>query len=132
MWSFAEQPIKLAITAFGGFVAFSTAAYNGATFVDSRYAHDADVTLIEMRLEQKILTDRSSQIQQRIWKIEDRYPDMSQAPETVQEEYRQLKRELYSLDQELNTVQQEYKQRNDPMPSRPYYDGPRRSAPSSR
>lgn len=94
----------------GGAATIIGALYGGGTFVDNRYAHQGDVQLISMRLEQKVLTDRASQIQQRIWKIEDRYgSDLKEAPETVKEEYRQLKMELNDLDHELNAVQQEYR-----------------------
>lgn len=84
--------------------------WGGASFVDTRYAHAPDVVKIEFRLEQKILTDRASQIQQRLWKIEDRYStDLFEAPAMVKEEYRQLKEELADLDNELTSIQQDYR-----------------------
>lgn len=84
--------------------------YGGATFVDHRYAHHESVVQIEFRLEQKILTDRSSRLQQRIWQIEDRYgPDLQDAPDTVREEYRRIQAELADLEQEITSVQDEYR-----------------------
>jgi hypothetical protein len=104
-----ELPTKVISFIGAGGTALAT-MWGGASFVDTRYAHAPDVVLIEMRLEQKILTDRSYQLQQRIWKIEDRYgSDLFEAPALVKEEHRQLKEELADVDQEIGVVQQEYK-----------------------
>ena len=87
------------------------ALYGAGSFVETRYAHSTDVVLVSMRLEQKILTDRASQLQQRLWKIEDRYGiDLHDAPETVKEEVRQIKEELADLDQEMQAQRQEFQQ----------------------
>lgn len=116
-----EWPTKVVSFMTAGGTALAT-LWGGASFVDTRYAHAPDVVRIEFRLEQKILADRSSQLQQRIWKIEDRYgPDLFEAPAMVKEEYRQLKEELADLDQELNAVQQEYKRQGSSSGSR-YYE----------
>jgi hypothetical protein len=102
--------------------------WGGASFVDHRYAHTEtvfemqdDVYLVGQRLEQKILTDRYTQLQQRAWKIEDRYGlGLAIAPETVKEEYRQIKAELASLTEEMDRVNSEFKQRG--APSSRYYE----------
>jgi hypothetical protein len=41
--------------------------------VETRYAHEADVEQIAMRLDDKIRRDRCFAIQQRIWALQDRY-----------------------------------------------------------
>jgi hypothetical protein len=104
-----ELPTKIISFIGAGGTALAT-LWGGASFVDTRYAHAPNVVLIEMRLEQKILTDRAAQLQQRVWKIEERYgTDLFEAPGTVREEYRQLKLELQDLGEEINAVQQEYR-----------------------
>lgn len=124
-----ELPTKVISFVTAGGTALAT-LWGGASFVDTRYAHQENVVLIEMRLEQKILTDRSNQLQQRIWKLEDRYgPDMFEAPGPLKEEYRQLKDEMADVDKEVSNVQQEYR-RQGSSGSR-YYERPN-AAKSSR
>jgi hypothetical protein len=101
--------------------------WGGATFVDDRYAHapavvevQGDVFLMGQRLENKILTDRVESLRQRAWKLEDRYPNMRDAPATVQEEYRQIQQDITKLDQELDGMQQEYGKSG--QPNRGYYE----------
>ena len=36
------------------------------------FAKDSDLVLVQLRLEQKILADERSQVQQRIWQLDDR------------------------------------------------------------
>jgi len=87
-------------------------------YVETTYAHQqlvesvqGDVFLVADRLEQKILTDRAAQLRQRSWLIEDRYGrDLRTAPETVKEEYRQIKAEMAALDHELSVITQDYRQ----------------------
>lgn len=59
-------------------------------FVDARFAKCADVQHIERRLEYKIENDQLIGMQQRIWSLDDRYPDISKAPVSVQEQRREL------------------------------------------
>lgn len=103
--------------------------YGGATFVDGRYVHvpdldmvevQGDVRLVSERLEQKILTDRYEGLEQRLWKIETRYPNLQQAPETVREEYNKLKQELSKLDRELDSISQNYSSSG--RPNQGYYE----------
>jgi hypothetical protein len=123
-----ENLIKL-----GGYITSAAAAigalYGGATFVDGRYVHApdpemaevrGDVLLIGQRLEQSILTDRYAALEQRLWIIEARYPDLRKAPETVQEEYHKLKSELSRLDRELDSISQNYSSMG--RPNSGYYE----------
>lgn len=113
MWTWNEAPFKIASAAVGAIALTVSSGYKAVSWHNDTFAERNDVVLVEMRLEQKILTDRSSQIQQRMWKIEDRYGlDLKDAPETVKEEYRQLQDELDDLDKELVVLQQEYRQMN--------------------
>lgn len=59
--------------------------------VDAHYAKQKYVEMIEQRLEQKIWSDRYYRIQERIWTLEDRYPDPTKMPPAVKEELRRLK-----------------------------------------
>jgi hypothetical protein len=123
-----ENLIKL-----GGYITSAAAAigalYGGATFVDGRYVHapdpemaevKSDVYLVGQRLEQAILTDRYDALEQRLYKIESRYPDVRHAPETVREEYQKLKQELSKLDRELDTISQNYSSAG--RPNSGYYE----------
>ena len=123
-----ENLIKL-----GSYIASAGAAigalYGGATFVDGRYVHapdpemaevKSDVYLVGQRLEQSILTDRYKDLEQRLYVIESRYPDLRHAPETVREEYQKLKGELSRLDRELDSISQGYSSSG--RPNKGYYD----------
>src|SRR3990167_6479475 len=115
-----ELPTKIVSMIGAAGTAIAT-FYGGATFVDHRYAHNDNLVMVEMRLEQKILTDRSVQLQQRLWKIEDRYgPDLFEAPAMVKEEHRQIQIELNDLNEEVNAVQQEYRKQG--LNSSRYYE----------
>jgi predicted nucleic acid-binding Zn-ribbon protein len=95
-------------------VAISTMA-GGVTFVDSRYAKSPQVELIQLRLEEKILTDREAAVQQRIWRVEDRYQTtLTNAPETVKEEYRQMQIDLSQIRHEIQAVMETYHQQGYP------------------
>ena len=49
------------------------------------------------RLDQKILADRQAMVQERIWRLEDRYGSIELMPLEVRDEYRRLKVELEEL-----------------------------------
>jgi len=69
--------------------------------IDSRYAKVGDmsevneyVQQVDKRLELKILKDRADAIQERMWKIEDRYGmDIAEMPDDKRDQYRKLKKE---------------------------------------
>jgi hypothetical protein len=95
----------------GGIGALVGTLYGGGNYVDTRYAHQDDVQLMSMRLDQKILADRAAQLQARRWTIEDRYGlDLAEAPDTVKEEYRRIREELDDLDQEMAAQRAEMRQ----------------------
>jgi len=63
------------------------------------FATNEHVSRVEQRLEQKIVQDRISFLQQRIWEIEDRFAkdgqfDINTVPLDIKNQYRQLKRDL--------------------------------------
>lgn len=76
---------------------------------DGRLAKAEDVNKsiqsISIRLEQKIQSDRLSNIQQRIWQYEDRYgTDCSKMPNNVRSEYRNLLKDKDAVKHELQVL----------------------------
>ena len=80
--------------------------YGGATWIDGKYAHQEDLQLVEMRMEQKIEIDAIKETQNRIWTLEDRYKDRTMPP-SVSEEYRQLKHDQDQSRYQLNGLQRQ-------------------------
>ena len=73
--------------------------YGGVNWIEHYYAHEDDVMLIEQRLDEKIQGDYYDRLQQRIWRLEDRYgPQAQKGPESVREEYRQLMNEKQQME----------------------------------
>ncbi len=91
--------------------------YSGVSFIDGRYAKmpeveqvRTDMTLTSLRLEEKILTDRVAAIQQRLWKIEDRYgEDLAGAPMSVKEEHRQMDLDIAEVHDKIKSVMDAYR-----------------------
>ena len=93
------------ISCIAGIVALITICFSVYFWFEGRYAHAGDmmrametIKKIEIRLDYKIIEDQLRSVQQRIYTIEDRYChdkskpcDESKMPQTVAEEYRQLK-----------------------------------------
>jgi hypothetical protein len=77
--------------------------------IDSRYAKIEQINevqsfaeLVDKRLELKILKDRADALQNRMWKLEDRYGmDVSKMPEGVRGQYRELKKEYDEIVEKL-------------------------------
>ena len=78
--------------------------YSGGSWVDSRYAHRADMELIEFRLDQKVVSDRVYQLREEIFQLERQYSNMSTAPPAVQDRYRRLQAELQDALREQDRV----------------------------
>lgn len=71
--------------------------------VEARYAKSAYVKQVEQRLDQKIVADRMDNIQDRIWKLEDRYGiSCENCPDVVNDEYRELEKEYNQLEDKIN------------------------------
>ena len=90
-------------------VGFSTMMGTAFT-IDSRYAKVGEmsevneyVQQVDERLELKILKDRADAIQERMWKIEDRYGmDVAEMPEDKRDQYRKLKKEYDEIMEKIN------------------------------
>lgn len=90
----------------GNFVLIMFTVIGGYIAVDNHYAKAAEVKKLELRIEQKIIMDRQDRVQERIWKFEDKYPDIEKAPVERKREYKQLQKENIELDESLNIIQQ--------------------------
>ena len=82
----------------------------GAMFaLDSRYAKTEEISTIkdyvqqiDKRLDIKILKDRANALQERMWKIEDRYGmEVAEMSEEVRDQYRELKKEYDEIMQKI-------------------------------
>tara|TARA_R100001244_G_scaffold119415_1_gene89055 strand:- start:592 stop:921 length:330 start_codon:yes stop_codon:yes gene_type:complete len=84
-----------------GIITLLGGALGTAFTIDSRYAKSEEIAIIkdyvqqvDKRLELKILKDRANALQERMWKIEDRYGmEIAKMTEEVREQYRELKKE---------------------------------------
>lgn len=108
--------------------------YGGGSWVDGRYHHADDATteyteamshvyLVEMRLEQKIQTDRLADLDERIYRFEQRYGaqlnrDDDPQFETVRGEYRKLLQERKYLEQQMKILDERIMQNSAPQPNR--------------
>ncbi len=61
--------------------------------LDGRWAKADHLAQLEQRLDQKIDMDRAKNLQERIWRLEDKYPDGDRPPE-IRKECRELHHEL--------------------------------------
>jgi len=124
----AEGYLKAISAGLGVLMAGGGGMYTAYQWHDSTYAqirmveeHRAELLLVEMRLDQKILNDRLNALQFRIWKMEERYgPQMNLAHEDRDEaaiaEYRALMMEKQELERQLGNIesrimQQQYQYR---------------------
>jgi hypothetical protein len=100
------------IVAVCGAIGFVITIGGAYVAVDSRYAKAEDVKQIDIRLEQKILADKSDILQERLWKMEDRYgyidvsKGTSNVPPEINDQYRRIRAEKQAVDQKLNIIHQ--------------------------
>ena len=67
----------------------------GLVTFEDRYAKDRELQLVAGRLDSKILSDRIHQIENRLWKLEEKYgPGCVNADPVVKEECQKLKQRL--------------------------------------
>ena len=70
---------------------------------DSRFAKSEKLAFVEKRLEQKIVQDQTSYLQEQLWRIEDRYRDKPKTDEVIDRE-RRLKKELQDAERQLEIL----------------------------
>jgi hypothetical protein len=84
-------------------------AFGAYFYIETNYAKAAEVAQVEQRLDYKIKSDQSKEIQQRIWQLDDRY-EKKAMPEAVKEEYRRIEEEKKQLDDEIKSLRQRRKE----------------------
>ena len=66
------------------------------------FAKNTDLQLVSERLDRKILQDRLYDLQERIWKYEDRYGrDCEKCDDVSKDEYRRLQQNLREIERQL-------------------------------
>ena len=86
------------VTAIGGIGA-------GLYALDTTYARHDVVSAIEQRLQQKIVSDRYLQLQQVLWRFQDRYgQNCERGDQAVREQCRVLFQQLQEAQQELEAI----------------------------
>lgn len=88
------KKLKLIIGILVGLLALA----GGLASFDARWAKASYVEQLALRLDQKIIEDRLDSVQERMWKLEDRYGiHKDQWPPEIRDEYRKLEREAERL-----------------------------------
>ena len=123
------EPMHKILSAVGMVGVAVSTMYGGMNWVEDRYARAPRVELLELRFEEKVLTDRAVAIQDRIWEIEDRYQDfLAVAPVSVKEEHRQMVADLAKVRQDIQAVMDGYHRKNYPATDDYYrYENSKRS-----
>jgi len=86
--------ITLAFAAIGGLYAY-----------DKTLAKYSQLVAVEFRLDQKILSDYQSQLQNQIWQIEDRYgTNINVMPQEVRDKYRRLLLDIKRVETDLQRL----------------------------
>jgi len=86
-----------ALVGLGSLIAIA----GGMVTFEDRYAKDRDLQLVAGRLHQQILIDRIHQVENRLWKFEDKYgPGCVKAERIVKEECQKLMQRLEDLKRE--------------------------------
>jgi hypothetical protein len=87
-------------------VVFVLSTLTGGLFtLDQRWAKADSVQQLSIRLEQKILEDRQFALQERIWRLEDRYrANPAGTPAEVRMEIRSLNHDLQLVDKKLKKL----------------------------
>ena len=82
-------------------------AYEGKQLADASYASQEDIQLVELRLDQKILSDRLRDVEQRLWDYESRYgEDLSKWSDDRRNEYKRLKSEREQILEDLKVLKE--------------------------
>jgi hypothetical protein len=78
------------ISSLAALLALIGTLFAGWFFLDARFARCADVKAIERRLDYKIENDQLMGMQQRLWQVQEKYPNVSLAPPVVQNQVKEL------------------------------------------
>jgi len=98
-----------ATVSVGALATLMTSLYGGLEWADTRYANAGDVKAIELRLEQKILTDQLRDIEVRLWTLQERYGKELEKPEhaTLRAEYQRLQQQQHDIEEQLQDIREQ-------------------------
>ena len=86
-----------------GLIISLTVIVGAGAKLDRRWAKADQLAMVEQRLDQKIIQDRIKAIQERLWRLQDKYGDMiSNMPELIRDQYRRLMKEMKVLEDRFN------------------------------
>ncbi len=74
-------------------------------YIENRYALSQELEKTKQRLDYKIVSDQVQWKQQRMWTLDDRYPDKAQMPKSVKEEYQEIQEEKKVLEKKLDILE---------------------------
>jgi len=85
-----------------GLVISLTVIVGAGAKLDRRWAKADQLVMVAQRLDQKIIQDRINAIQERLWRLEDKYGNIiADLPETIRDQYRRLLKEIKDLEKKL-------------------------------
>lgn len=87
----------IALVAFGGFV------WGAQSYLYTNYASASDLKKLENRFDVKVKEDQLFNVQERIWRLEDRYEKKTMSDE-AKEQYRMMLKERDKLEEDLRTL----------------------------
>ena len=86
--------MKLTIASVVALLTIIGAAFSGFFFLDARFAKCADVKAVERRLDYKIENDKLMGMRARQWQLQDKYPNVSVAPQETQQQLKEIGADL--------------------------------------
>lgn len=92
------------ISVIAGLLVVLAGTFSGAFSLDGRYAKSVELQQTNKRLDIKIQEDRAVRIQERIWRLEDRYSTLDKASPADKEEWRKLEAEKKSIDSNIQEL----------------------------
>lgn len=95
--------IKQILSTILAIVSFTGVVWSAQTYLNTHFALAAEVQQLEKRLDSKIIEDRLFNIQEHIWRIEDRYYEQKLSKEAI-EQIRSLNSEKEKLEKELDII----------------------------
>ena len=85
-----------------GLIISLTVLVGAGAKLDRRWAKADRLAMVEQRLDQKIIQDRINAIQERLWRLEDKFGSIiASLPETIRDQYRRLLKEMKDLEKRL-------------------------------
>lgn len=85
-----------------GLIISLTVIVGAGARLDRRWAKAERLVMVEQRLDQKIIQDRINAIQERLWRLQDKYGDIVEnMPEMIHDQYRRLLKEIKEYEEQL-------------------------------